>query len=111
MILEKTPQGFKKENLEVTNARMRLERSYSNILHLKNRLNSYSCEPRTYSLFEQLEDLKLKIELLSIAHLKLMNTLKKPVHFIDLKKQQVKENINSVNLMEQAVSEYIELAK
>lgn len=111
MILERTPEGFKKDNLELSNARIRLERSYNNILHLKNRLSSYSCEPRTYSLFHKLEDLKLQIELLSIEHLKLMNTLKKPVHFIDLKKQQVKDSIASVNLIEQDVSKYIALAK
>lgn len=99
------------DNLELTNSLTYIERSYRNILQLKNRLNSYSYEPRTYSLFEQFEQLKLQLELLSISHLKLMSSLKKPIDFIEIQMQQIKENVNAARLLELNVSEYISLAK
>ncbi|WP_291869547.1 hypothetical protein [Maribacter sp.] len=111
MLVENRPQGNKKSQHEITDALMRLERSYKNILELKTRLNSYSCEPRTYNLFEQLEDLKLSIELIAISHIKLMTALKSPAHFVEVQLQQVKEQIKDALILENRVSDYICLAK
>ncbi|WP_298475622.1 hypothetical protein [uncultured Maribacter sp.] len=111
MLLEQKTQEIDKNTLQIENAVVRIDRSYKNILQLKNKLNSYSYEPRTYSLYQQLEELKLKLELISVSHLKLMNTLKKPVHFIESQIQLVKENLEAVHVIEQDVSDYISLAK
>ena len=47
---------------------MRLERNQTDLLKMKSALSSYTCEPRTLSLFERCEALKSKLEHLSKAH-------------------------------------------
>lgn len=111
MLLENISLVSNNDSIELANAMVRMERSYRNILQLKKRLSNYSYEPRTYTLYKQLDDLKLRLELLGVSHLKLMNALKKPIHFIEVQVLQVKENIEAVRIVEQSVSEYINQAK
>ncbi len=110
LLKDKNGPHLNKES-EVGNSLVRIERSYRNIVLLKNQLCSYSCEPKTYKLFEEFEDLKLQLELLRLSHLKLIESLKSPVTFIESKQQQVDELINKTIALEQGVVVYIKLAK
>lgn len=110
MFIEKQARTSKKD-VEIANFLVKIEHSYIHIIQLKTRLCSYAYEPRTYDLHEQLEELKLRIELLCISHLTLMAKLKTPINFIEAPLQQVDEQMTESQLIEKAISEYMAMAK
>lgn len=110
MNINYSPQ-VKTNKIELNNAAVHLERSYQNIVQLKKKLCSYSYEPRTYDLYEKLDDLKLRLELTAVSHENMMDSLKKPVHFIEVQEQQVQEKLAQVRKLEQGVLEYMSLAR
>ncbi|MCJ7466118.1 MAG: hypothetical protein MUO53_05420 [Maribacter sp.] len=59
------------------------------VRQLKNKLNSYVCEPKTYSLYERIESLKHRLENLSNANSEMLRTLKE-------KRKSVEEYVDSV---------------
>lgn len=74
---------------------MRLERNQTDLLKMKSALSSYTCEPRTLSLFERCEALKSKLEHLSKAHDEIIQSLKghkrSVSHYVELAAQQFQE--------------------
>ncbi|GAB5473664.1 MAG: hypothetical protein Mars2KO_17630 [Maribacter sp.] len=86
---------------------MRLERNQTDLLKMKSALSSYTCEPRTPSLFERCETLKYKLERLSNAHEEILQSLKghkiSLSNYMDRAKQQFQE----FSLIQKGVEEYI----
>ncbi|WP_299433020.1 hypothetical protein [uncultured Maribacter sp.] len=110
LLKNKKGKELNEEN-EIGNCLIRMERSYRDVMLLKNSLCSYSCEPQTYKLFEEFEDLKLNLELLRISHLKLIDALRPSVNFVELKLQQVNDIVNKTISLKEEVHNYINLVK
>ena len=74
---------------------LRLERTEKDLTQLRITLNSYRCEPRTYSLFERIESLKTGMDRLSKTNREMISALrehKKTVgDYVELAKQQFLE--------------------
>ncbi|WP_298486136.1 hypothetical protein [uncultured Maribacter sp.] len=111
MLLKNIKSRQLNEENEIGNCLIKMERSYRDVMLLKNSLCSYSCEPQTYKLFEKFEDLKLNLELLRMAHLKLIDTLRLSVNFVELKLQQVNDIVNKTISLKEEVYNYISLVK
>ncbi|RKR13221.1 hypothetical protein CLV91_1936 [Maribacter vaceletii] len=111
MLLKNNRETHLNSEIEIGDSLVRVERSYRNIVHLKSKLTSYSYEPRTYKLFEELEDLKLHLELLHLSHLELIDTLKNPINFVEARLQQVNELLDKSIVVEEGVANYISSAK
>ncbi|RKR13146.1 hypothetical protein CLV91_1861 [Maribacter vaceletii] len=100
-----------KNTLSVENYILKIERSYKKNLELKKRLNNYAFEPRTYALHQELDKIKLRLELLQISHLKLINTLKKPINFIEVYEQKVNKQLAESRLLDSYVKDYVIASK
>ena len=87
----------------------RLERNLKDVHQLRNKLNSYNCEPQTYSLFERIESLKIGLESLSCTGQEIITTLKgrkkSAKEYVEKVKQQYSEFIK----LQQGVEEYMGL--
>ncbi|WP_299433208.1 hypothetical protein [uncultured Maribacter sp.] len=100
-----------KNTLSVESYVLKIERSYKKNLELKKRLNNYAFEPRTYTLHQELDKIKLRLELLQISHLKLMSTLKQPINFIEVYEQKINKQLEESRLLDSYVKDYINSLK
>lgn len=86
-----------------------LERNLKDVHQLRSKLNSYSCEPQTYGLFERIESLKIGLETLIRKDQEIITALKErkksAKEYIDSVKQQYSE----FNKLQQGVEEYMGL--
>lgn len=86
---------------------LRLERTEKDLMQLRIKLNSYRCEPRTYSLFERIETLKTGMDNLSKANREIISALrqhkKTAGDYVELAKQQFLE----FQRLQNGVEEYL----
>lgn len=86
---------------------MRLERNQKDLDQLKCKLNSYTCEPRTHSLFERIESLKSGLESLSAANMEIIQSLKEKKKAVDSYMESAKEQFVKFHQLQQNVEEYV----
>jgi cell fate (sporulation/competence/biofilm development) regulator YlbF (YheA/YmcA/DUF963 family) len=86
---------------------MRLERYQKDVDQLKCQLNSYTCEPRTHSLFERFESLKSGLETLSATNLEIIQNLKEKKKAVDSYMESAKEQFAKFHQLQQNVEEYV----
>ena len=87
----------------------RLERNLKDIHQLRSKLNCYSCEPQTYSLFERIESLKFGLEALIRADQEIIDALKKRKKSAKKYIERIKHQYSEFNKLKQGVEEYIGL--
>lgn len=90
---------------------IRLERNQNDLLQLKSKLNSYICEPRTYSLFERIEALKNGLENLSNSNTQIIGSLKNRKKSVETYVESAKEHLSKFNKLQQGVEEYVASAR
>lgn len=89
----------------------RLERSNREIIHLRETLRSYVCEPKTYKLFERLEVLKRRLELLQKKNIEVINSLNGHKKSKDEQWERCRQHLQEYRELELNVLEYIGMAK
>ncbi|TMM57268.1 hypothetical protein FEE95_12335 [Maribacter algarum] len=90
---------------------MRLERNQNDLRQLKNKLNSYICEPRTYSLFERIESLKSGLETLDNSNTQIIRSLKSRKKSVEEYVDSAKEQLNKFSQLQQRVEDYVASAR
>lgn len=90
---------------------IRLERNQKDLLQLKSKLNSYTCEPRTLSLFESMENLRNGLESMSAANSEILQALKEKKRMVDPYIDTVKEQLQKFNQLQQGVESYVQGAR
>lgn len=90
---------------------IRLERTNKEILSLKESLNSYVCEPKTYSLFERFEGLKRRMDGMMSMNSEIIDRLRNPKDSFDSLVDRIKDQIKDFKELERNVLEYIGMAK
>lgn len=97
-------QGHHEKNALV----LKLERSQQDVGQLRNKLNSYICEPKTYSLFERMEALKNGLDTLSNTNKEIILSVrerkKHTVDFVD----RVRQQFIAFNELQRGVEEYMQ---
>jgi len=88
-----------------------LERNNRELLHLGDKLHSYICEPKTYLLFENSENLKGRLMDLQRANQGLMDEIKEINKPGERHMERCQKQFEAYLELEQEVIEYIELAR
>lgn len=89
----------------------RLERNLKDVHQLRSKLNCYSCEPQTYSLFERIEFLKNGLEALSRTDQEIIAALKERKKSAKEYVERVKQQYAEFNKLQQGVEEYMGLSR
>ena len=90
---------------------LRLERIGRDLIQLRHKLSSYTCEPRTYNLYEQIEDLRIRLENLRSANLEIRISLREDRRTIEDYVEMVKEQNREFRELENGITDYMNLAK
>jgi len=85
----------------------RLERSNRELRHLREKLRSYICEPRTYLLFERFEYLKERLEQLQRKNTELIEELNNKNMSFEIQQERYTQQLDSYVELEIQVVEYI----
>lgn len=86
---------------------MRLERNEKDLSQLRHKLNSYTCEPRTPSLFERMEVLRGGLEALCVANKEIMTSLKEGKRSLESYWEPANKHLLAFNQLQQGVEEYV----
>ena len=94
--------------VEKSNLVLRLERNQREVGQLKSKLNSYICEPRTYSLFERMETLKTGLERLSNTNREIIQALKERKKSVADYMENVRQQFTEFHELQQGVHDYVQ---
>lgn len=100
---------FSSSELKSNSLMIHLERNLKDVHQLRSKLNSYSCEPQTYSLFERIESLKSGLETLSRNDQEIISALKERKKSAKDFVERVKQQYSEFNKLQQGVEEYMGL--
>ncbi|MFH6603913.1 hypothetical protein ACEZ3G_10535 [Maribacter algicola] len=93
--------------IERNNLVLRLERNQREVGQLKNKLNSYVCEPKTYSLFERIETLKTGLDRLSISNREILQALKERKKSVGDHLENIRQQLSEFHELQQGVHDYV----
>lgn len=100
---------FTSSELKSNSLVIHLERNLKDVHQLRSKLNSYCCEPQTYSLFERIESLKSGLETLSRKDQEIISALKERKKTAKEYVERVKQHYSEFNKLQQGVEEYLGL--
>ncbi len=86
---------------------IRLERNQRDLDQLKNKLNAYTCEPKTQSLFERIEQLKNGLENLTASNIEILQNIKEKKKAADGYIDSIRDQFIKFNQLQANVEEYI----
>ncbi len=86
---------------------LRLERNNRDLLQLKSKLNSYVCEPNTYSLFEHMESLRHRIEHLLRNNSEIMLALQGKKYYLENYVDRVRNQLIEFKKLEKGIADYM----
>ena len=101
-------KSFENTTVEKSNLVLRLERNEREVRQLKSKLNSYVCEPRTYSLFERVEALKMGLERLSATNREIIQALKERKKSVSDYMENVRHQLTEFHELQQGVHDYVQ---
>ncbi len=90
---------------------LKLERHQNDLLQLRKKLNSYICEPKTYTLFERIESLKNGLDQLRNDNANIIQSVKDRKRAADDYVERIKRQFHEFNTMQKGVEEYIQGAR
>ncbi|MEM9143365.1 MAG: hypothetical protein AAGA86_10290 [Bacteroidota bacterium] len=102
------PKSVPKKKWESTTLVLKLERNQKGVGQLRNQLNSYICEPRTYSLFERVEALKRGLDSLSHSNLEMIVRLRERQKLVGEHMEKVRQQMVEFQRLQQDVKEYMQ---
>ncbi len=86
---------------------IRLERNQNDLDQLRSKLNSYICEPKTYTLFERIETLRNGLDTLSDSNTQIISSLKNHKKAIEKHFEKGKEQLITFNNLQESVEDYV----
>ncbi len=90
---------------------LRLERNNKDLTQLKSKLSSYMLEPRTYSLFQQIENLRNRMDYLKRTNQEILSTLREPrKSFADMM-DSIKQQLREFTELQEGIDEYIHITR
>ncbi len=98
-------------NLAKTNELLKLQRTNNGLAQLSNKLNSYTCEPCTYGLYEQVQSLKERMEDLRNSNNEIISAVKQHKQTFDDITDVVKRQIRDFNELRKGVFDYTKMVK
>ena len=93
------------------NERYRLERALGDLVELRHKLNDYKNEPRTLMLFEQVQPLRSRLELLKKSFDQLITSDENDNSAAEDFAVVVKKQLNYLNELQQGVFDYTRKVK
>ena len=90
---------------------LRLERNNKDLVQLNSKLSSYMLEPRTYSLFQQIENLRSRMEYLKNTNQEILSILKEPRKSFTDMLDSIKQQLREFTELQQGIDEYIHIAR
>ncbi|MUH36211.1 hypothetical protein D9O36_10190 [Zobellia amurskyensis] len=88
---------------------VRLERNQKDLVQLRTKLNSYRCEPKTYSLYERIESLRSKMDSLSHSNSEIITSLKDTRKSVTTHLERAKRQLTEFRRLNDGVSEYLDI--
>jgi len=98
-------------NLSKTNELLRLQRTNNGLAQLSNKLNSYTCEPCTRSLYEQVQSLKERMENLKKSNNEIIYSVKQHKQTFDDIADVVRRQIRDFNELRKGVFDYTRMVQ
>lgn len=89
----------------------RLERNLQDVGQLRNYLNSYSCEPQTYTDFKRIESLRNRLDTLAKVNRAIILSIKEDKHPTKRYYEKVQEQYSEFNVLKRGVEAYMEEAR
>lgn len=86
---------------------LRLERNEKDLIQLRTTLNSYRCEPRTFSFFERIETLKSGMDSLSKTNKEIISALREHKKTVDDYVERSKQQFLEFQRLHDGVEEYL----
>ncbi|MEH6681131.1 MAG: hypothetical protein V7724_11320 [Sediminicola sp.] len=90
---------------------IRLERMNRELLDIRKKLGSYTCEPKTLTLFEHYELLKKRVESLRRMNIDLILALREHREYLLLHWKGVQQQFQDFHNLENEVQRYMEVAR
>lgn len=109
--LSQESENYIGDNLSKTNELIRLQRTNNGLTQLSNKLNSYTCEPCTYGLYEQVRSLKERMEKLRNSNNEIISSVKQHKQTFDDISDVVKQQVRDFNELRKGVFDYTRLVK
>lgn len=95
------------EEVEEIDLVTRLECNQNDVQELKYQLNSYTCEPCTYRLFERIDVLRRGLEALSATNREIITSLRGGRRSIENYMDRAKTQLQEFNRLKQGVEQYV----
>lgn len=89
----------------------RLERNLQDVGQLRNYLNSYSCEPQTYTDFKRIESLRNRLDTLSKVNRSIISSIRENQQPVHSYYKKVQEQFLEFNALKRGVEAYMEVAR
>ena len=86
---------------------VRLQRNQKDLVQLRTKLNSYRCEPKTYSLYERIESLRSKMDSLSHSNSEIISSLKGKRKTVSNQIDRAKRHLTEFRRLNEGVEEYL----
>ncbi|WP_194550087.1 hypothetical protein [Zobellia nedashkovskayae] len=86
---------------------VRLQRNQKDLVQLRTKLNSYRCEPKTYSLYERIESLRSKMDSLSHSNSEIILSLKGKRKTVSNQLDRAKRHLTEFRRLNEGVEEYL----
>lgn len=87
---------------------LRLELNQKDVNRLRNQLSSYRYEPKTYSLFERMENLRKGLDNLTKTNSEIITSLKEKRKLVDSYVESAKRQFAEFNMLHRGIEEYIQ---
>ncbi|WP_289041822.1 hypothetical protein [uncultured Zobellia sp.] len=88
---------------------VRLERNQKDLVQLRTKLNSYRCEPKTYSLYERIETLRTTMDSLTHSNREIINSLKDTRKTVSTHLERAKRQLTEFRRLNDGVAEYLDI--
>lgn len=98
-------------NLTKTNELLILQRTNKDLAQLSSKLNSYTCEPCTLSLYEKVQALKAQMENLRITNNEIISSVRAHKQTFDDISNVVKRQVRDFHELRKGILEYTRLVQ
>ncbi|CAM3380598.1 hypothetical protein ZORO111903_14000 [Zobellia roscoffensis] len=88
---------------------VRLQRNQKDLVQLRTKLNSYRCEPKTYSLYERIESLRSKMDSLSHSNSEIISALQDTRKTVNIHLERAKRHLTEFRRLNDGVEEYLHI--
>lgn len=98
-------------NLPNTNELVRLQRANKDLVQLSNKLNSYTCEPCTYTLYEQIQSLRSRMEKLKSSNNEVITLVRQHKHSFEDFADIIKKQLRDFHELQKGVFDYTRMVR